>query len=125
MEKFTFEKLDVWQKARVLVKDVYRLSSKFPYDERFGLTNQLNRAVVSVPSNIAEGCGRPSYKERIHFLEIAYGSLMEAMTQIILASDLNYINIEELNQIRAKIIEIAKMINGLRKNLLTKIATLH
>ena len=121
MEKFTYEKLEVWQKARVLVKDVYSLSSRFPNEERFGLTNQLNRAVVSVPSNIAEGCGRLSFKERIHFLEIAYGSLMEAMTQIILASDLNYITIEELNNIRDNIIEIAKMINGLRKNLLTKI----
>lgn len=121
MEKFTFEKLEVWQKARVLVNDVYGLSSKFPYEERFGLTNQLNRAVISVPSNIAEGCVRPSYKERIHFLEIAYGSLMEAMTQIILASDLNYITNEEMDQIRSTIIEIAKMINGLRKNLLIKI----
>lgn len=121
MEQFTFEKLDVWQKARVLVREVYCLTSKFPIDERFGLTNQLNRAIVSVPSNIAEGCGRPSFKERIHFLEIAYGSLMESMTQIILASDLKYISDKELNSIRVKIIEVAKMINGLRKNLLTKI----
>lgn len=121
MEQFTFEKLDVWQKSRVLVREVYRLTSNFPPDERFGLTNQLNRAIISVPSNIAEGCGRPSYKERIHFLEIAYGSLMESMTQIILAADLRYISENDLNSSREKIVEVAKMINGLRKNLLNKI----
>ncbi len=121
MDRFTFEKLEVWQKARELVKEVYGLTSGFPYEERFGLTNQLNRAVISVPSNIAEGCGRPSYKERIHFLEIAYGSLMETMTQLILASDLKYISVNDLNSLRKKIVEVAKMINGLRKNLCTKI----
>lgn len=121
MEQFTFEKLDVWQKSRVLVREVYRLTSNFPPDERFGLTNQLNRAIISVPSNIAEGCGRPSYKERIHFLEIAYGSLMESMTQIILAADLRYISENDLNSSREKIVEVAKMINGLRKNLLNRI----
>lgn len=121
MEQFTFEKLDVWQKSRGLVREVYCLTSKFPSDERFGLTNQLNRAIISVPSNIAEGCGRPSYKERIHFLEIAYGSLMESMTQIILAADLRYISENDLNSSKEKIVEVAKMINGLRKNLLNKI----
>lgn len=121
MEQFTFEKLDVWQKSRVLVREVYRLTSNFPPDERFGLTNQLNRAIISVPSNIAEGCGRPSYKERIHFLEIAYGSLMESMTQIILAADLRYISENDLNSSREKIVEVAKMINGFRKNLLNRI----
>lgn len=121
MEQFSFEKLDVWQKSRILVREVYRLTSNFPPDERFGLTNQLNRAIIYVPSNIAEGCGKPSYKERIHFLEIAYGSLMESMTQIILAADLRYISENDLNSSREKIVEVAKMINGLRKNLLNKI----
>ena len=78
METFTFEKLEAWKKARFLVKDTYTLISKFPTTERFGLSSQLGRAIISVPSNLAEGCGRPSIKERIHFIEIAYGSLMES-----------------------------------------------
>ena len=121
MEQFTFEKLEAWQKARVLVKEVYGLIMKFPQTEKFGLSSQLGRAIVSVPSNIAEGSGRPSLKERIHFLEIAYGSLMESLTQLIIASDLGFISEQELEESRVKIIEVAKIISGLRKSLLKRI----
>ncbi|MDE5793286.1 MAG: four helix bundle protein [Muribaculaceae bacterium] len=121
MEQFTFEKLEAWQKSRVLVKDVYGVISKFPQTEKFGLSSQLGRAIVSVPSNIAEGCGRPSLKERIHFFEIAYGSLMESLTQLIIASDLDFISEQEVEEVRAKIIEVARIISGLRKSLLKRI----
>lgn len=121
MEQFTFEKLEAWQKSRALVKRVYEIISKFPQTEKFGLSNQLGRAVISVPSNIAEGCGRSSTKERIHFFEIAYGSLMETLTQIIIASDLDFISKQEVEEVRVKILEVARIISGLRKSLLRKI----
>lgn len=121
MEQFTFEKLEAWQKARVLVKDVYGLIMKFPQTEKFGLSSQLGRAIVSIPSNIAEGSGRPSLKERIHFFEIAYGSLMESLTQLIIASDLGFISAQEMEEVRVKIIEVARIISGLRKSILRRI----
>ena len=85
---FSFENLRVYQDARQLVVVVYRLSSKFPRTEAFALCQQLQRSIVSVPSNIAEGSGHRSVKEKIHFIEIAYGSLMEAYCQLEIASDL-------------------------------------
>ena len=123
METFTFEKLEAWKKARFLGKDTYTLSSKFPTTERFGLSSQLGRAIISVPSNLAEGCGRPSIKERIHFIEIAYGSLMESLTQLIVANDLGFINDIEFNDIRSRIEEVAKIISGLRKSLISRLPT--
>lgn len=104
----------------MLVKDVYALISKFPASEKFGLSSQLGRAIISVPSNIAEGCGRTSLKERAHFYEVAYGSLMESVTQLILAMDLDYIAKNEYDIIQPKIIKVAKMISGLRKSVLSK-----
>ena len=123
METFTFEKLEAWKKARFLVKDTYTLISKLPTTERFGLSSQLGRAIISVPSNLAEGCGRPSIKERIHFIEIAYGSLMESLTQLIVANDLGFINDIEFNDIRSRIEEVAKIISGLRKSLISRLPT--
>ena len=90
-----YRKLIVWQKAMELVRVVYRLSKDFPSDERYALTNQLRRSAVSIPSNIAEGCGRTSRKDYAHFLAIARGSLYETMTQLELAQDLGYIEISE------------------------------
>ncbi len=120
MNQFTFEKLEVWQKSRSLVSDTYKLISKFPMSERYGLSNQLGRSIVSVCSNIAEGCGRPSIKERVHFMEIAYGSLMEALTQLIISCDLGFVESEELEDLRENIEEVAKMLSGLRKYLLSQ-----
>lgn len=121
MDLFSFERLEVWQKSRLLVKDVYALISKFPASEKFGLSSQLGRAIISVPSNIAEGCVRTSLKERVHFYEIAYGSLMESVTQLLLAVDLSYIGKNEYDIIQPRIVEVAKMISGLRKSILTKV----
>lgn len=121
MDAFTFEKLQVWQKARLLVKEVYKLIDKFPNSEKYALANQLGRAVVSVPSNIAEGCGRPSLRERTHFYEIAYGSLMESYTQLTLASDIGFITEEDLQEIKPLFEEISRMLSGLRKSLIDRI----
>ena len=97
---FNFEKLNAYQNARLLVKDVYNLLDKFPQKEEFALKSQLRRAVVSIPSNIAEGMGRISDKEKIHFIEIAYSSLMEVYCQLQLANDLNYITNSDFDQIK-------------------------
>ncbi|MBQ8337330.1 MAG: four helix bundle protein [Bacteroidaceae bacterium] len=118
--EFNFEKLEVWCKARILVKNIYILIKDFPIDERFALADQIRRASVSVPSNIAEGCARTSPKEKVHFLEIAYGSLMEAYNQLLLACDLEYIDTIRVQKLKPEFEEIAKMMSGMRRNLLDR-----
>lgn len=111
---YSFEKLDVWQESRKLVKIVYELISKFPDVERFGLCNQIRRAVISIPSNIAEGSGKKSNKEQVHFLEIAYGSLMEVYCQIILSKDLEFLSEEQFRIVKQQIDIVAKLLSGLK-----------
>jgi len=111
--QYSFEKLKVWQEAKKLVVDVYNLLDDFPKFEKYALCDQIRRAIVSVPSNIAEGSGRKSLKEQIHFLEISYGSLMETYNQLLIAIDLNYITEESVEAIKPTIDGVAKMINGL------------
>lgn len=94
-----FRKLEIWIEARRLVKEIYLLTQKFPSHEQFGLTNQVRRAAVSVPSNIAEGSAKSSDKEFSRYIEHAVGSSFEAETQLTLAFDLNYIDIEEFEKI--------------------------
>lgn len=103
--------LDVWKQSMVLVEDIYTLTKNFPSDEKYGLSSQIKRAVVSVPSNIAEGAGRKGDKEFIQFLYIAMGSLSELETQLILANRLQFTNSVEsyLSQIE----KIKKMLFGL------------
>ena len=91
--RYSFEKLRVWQNARKFVLDVYKITNNFPSHEKFGLVDQIRRAVVSVPANIAEGSSRLSAKDQAHFKNIAYSSLMEVLSHFYLALDLNYINI--------------------------------
>ncbi len=110
---YSFQKLRVWQESEKLVVDVYHLLDSLPKFEKYALSDQIRRAIVSIPSNIAEGSGRRSLKEQIHFLEIAYGSLMEAYNQLLIAIDLAYITEEELESIKPSIDAVAKMINGL------------
>ena len=110
---YSFEKLKVWQEAKKLVVDVYHLLDNFPKFEKYALCDQIRRAIVSVPSNIAEGSGRRSLKEQIHFLEIAYGSLMETYNQLLIAIELTYITEESVETIKPSIDAVAKMINGL------------
>ena len=113
---YSFEKLKVWQEAKKLVVDVYHLLDNFPKFEKYALCDQIRRAIVSVPSNIAEGSGRRSLKEQIHFLEIAYGSLMETYNQLLIAIELTYITEESVEAIKPSIDAVAKMINGLSKS---------
>ena len=105
--------------ARCFVKDIYLLSKKFPNDERFGLTQQVRRAAISIPSNIAEGSGRSTHKDFSHFLDIANGSAFEVETQLILSLDLEYISQAEFNSINEKLQLIEKMICNFNKSLIS------
>lgn len=114
----THKDLDVWKISMDFVVDIYKLTRSFPKDEKYGLTSQLRRAAVSIPSNIAEGAGRKGGKEYIQFLYIALGSLAELDTQLILAERLGYGDtkkqIEILNTIKSKIINLIKYLKGLK-----------
>ena len=110
-----YEELIVWQKAMLLAKLVYRIQKQLPKEEVYGLGDQMRRAVVSIPSNIAEGFGRESDKEFKHFLSIARGSLFEVKTQMQLAESLEYLEISE--DVVALIDEVGKLINALMRSL--------
>ena len=112
-----FKELIVWQKAVDLAVETYKVTKKFPADERFGLTSQMNRCAVSVPSNIAEGAGRNTDGEFNHFLGVATGSAFEFETQLIIASKLNIINEEDFKQTGKGINEVQNMLFGLQKSL--------
>ena len=116
MDCFSFFDLRVYKESKELVKSVYRLLEKFPKYETYALGDQLRRAVVSIPSNIAEGSGRFSIKEKIHFIEIAYGSLTESLCQLDIARDLDYITDEEFNNEKDRINIIGKQLSGLRSS---------
>ena len=113
---FSYRKLRVYQQAKDLVIYVYRLMSLFPKEEQYALCDQLRRAVISVPSNIAEGMGRASVKEQVHFIEIAFGSLNEVMCQLELARELNYISDIQLKDSEVLVKSIAQMLSGLRNS---------
>ena len=114
---YSFEKLEVWQEARKLVKEIYMVSDLFPASEKFGLTNQIRRASVSVVSNIAEGVSRFSPKEQIRFIEIAYGSLTEVYCQLIIGMDLDYLTSDKLELIKLRILKISNQLNSLKKSI--------
>ena len=114
--KFSFEKLEVWQLCRELSKEIYKGTKTFPDHEKFGLTNQMRRAAVSVCSNIVEGSSRTSQKDQAHFYQIAYSSLMELLNQIIISTDLEFIDTATTNKFRTNIEKIANKLNALRKS---------
>lgn len=118
---YQLHKLDCWNESRKLVVAVYQLLKKFPAEERFALCTQMRRAAISIPSNIAEGNGRISIKEQIHFLEIAYGSILEVYCQLQIAVDLGYITNEEFETIKPIIHNTSRMVSGLRASKATKI----
>ena len=118
MELFSFTKLAAYQRSMDLVQDVYAVMKIFPAEERFALCDQLRRSVVSVPSNIAEGLSRFSDKEKAHFLEISYGSLMETYCQLDIAKRLGYITDTQFVDFEKRIEDIAKPIAGLRNKAL-------
>jgi four helix bundle protein len=108
----SYRDLDVWKQSRQLVKSVYQLSRSFPKEEQFGLTNQLRRAAISVPSNVAEGSGRNHSKDSIQFFFIARGSLYEIETQLIISFDLEYISDSHLKEVLEQVTRCKKLING-------------
>lgn len=113
----THKDLIVWQKAMNFVLAIYKATKLFPNDEVFGLTSQMRRAAVSIPSNIAEGFGRLHLREREDFLSISLGSACELETQLILSKDLGYISLDEVEQLMIDIQSIIKMLTGLIKSL--------
>lgn len=119
MYLFSFERLEVWQKSRELTKAIYQLTKDFPADERFGLTAQIRRAAVSVASNIAEGSSRHQPADKARFTEIAFGSLLELLNQLVLAADVEIISVDKMNELRPLIEDIAKKLNKLREFQLT------
>ena len=120
-EHFSFEKLLAYKSARTLVNEIYMLQKSFPTEEKYALGDQIRRSSVSVAANIAEGSGRISAKEKLHFIEISYGSLLEAFCELQLASDLGYITQNALTNISSKFEETAKLLSGLRTSLLKSI----
>ena len=120
MYTFSFEKLTVWQNTRKLVKEIYKITRYFPEDEKFGLVSQIRRATVSVCSNIAEGSSRNTRKDLTHFYGIAYSSLMEVLSQIILSFDLEFIDGGQYESNRNAIEEISIQLNALRNASLKK-----
>lgn len=123
--KNRFKNLVAYQESKKLVKEVYLLIKKFPREENFALSDQLRRAVISVPSNIAEGMGRYSTKEQTHFLEIAFGSLLEISAQLDIACDLGYITSLEQNNADIQIDIVASLISGLRSRRVETLANNH
>ncbi len=118
--QFPFQNLKVYHTSVSFVTNIYQLLKTFPAEEKFALCDQMHRAAVSIPSNIAEGMGRFSEKERVHFLEISYGSLMEVICQLEIAVQLDYISKEENEALLDQAKEIAKMLSGLRSSFLNK-----
>jgi four helix bundle protein len=103
-----------------LVKDIYKITINYPDEEKFGIVSQLRRAAVSISSNLAEGSSRISYKDKAHFTQISFGSLMELLCQMIISEELGYIDEKQLLKIREKIEEISNKLNSLRNYQLNK-----
>ena len=115
-----YKELNFWQKSYELCLKIYRITAKFPNEERYGLTSQIRRSAVSIPSNIAEGYGRKTTVDYIRMLYISYGSVCELETQILLAGDLGFIEKGELGTIKKDIAEIERMLKSLIKSLENK-----
>ena len=113
--KFSFEKLNVWIDSKECIKLIYLITKKFPDDEKFGLTNQLRRASVSIASNLAEGTSRNTNKDKAYFTTLSFSSLMEVLNQIIIAYELDFISEDNYQEIRKEIEKISNKLNALRK----------
>jgi four helix bundle protein len=117
MYTFSFERLDVWNKSRLLTKRIYKETNNYPDSERYGIVSQLRRAVISVCSNIAEGSSRKSKKDQLHFYNMAYSSLMETLNQLIISNDLDYLDSKSLEGLREEIHSVSRLLNGLCNSL--------
>ncbi|MDI9863791.1 four helix bundle protein [Flectobacillus sp. DC10W] len=118
----SFRDLLVWQKSMSLVTSIYQLTRDFPHSEMFGLTSQLRRASISIPSNIAEGYGRNTSKDYLRYLQIALGSLYEIQTQLEIASNLHFLEIFDFNKMISLCLEIERMLTSLIAKIRAKIA---
>ncbi|MGY3792794.1 four helix bundle protein [Aquimarina sp. 433] len=107
-----YTELKVWKETRLLVNTIYKMTKLFPKDETYGLTNQMRRCAISIPSNIAEGCGRKTPKDSIHFFHISRGSLYELETQLYIALDQEYCTEKSHQEILDQIISCKKLLNG-------------
>ena len=114
---FSFEKMRMWTDVKMYVKTVYDITKNYPHHESYGLQSQLQRAAVSVASNIAEGLSRETEREKQRFIEISYGSLMETNAQLIIAVDLMYINKEQYYKLKEDLLKISNQLNALNKSL--------
>ncbi len=117
MKRHDFKKMRIWQDSMEITKGVYKLTSGFPKNEQYGLIQQMRKAAVSIPSNIAEGCGRGSDPQLAHFLDIAQGSAFELETQLYLANELNFLGTDEMNILVTKLTTLQKMIDGFKRKI--------
>ena len=115
LKTYSFENLLVWQKSRVLAKEIYKLTATFPKEELFGITSQMRRCSISIPSNLAEGSSRRTNKDKARFTEIAFGSGLELLNQLIIALDLNYIEESKYLEIRINLQEVTFLLDALQK----------
>lgn len=120
MYTYSFEKLDVWKLAKEIAITIYKLTDDFPSKEKYGLISQMRRCSISVSSNLAEGSSRKSMKEQAHFTQIAYGSLMELLNQLIVSADLGFIAKDQLIEIRPRIEELGNKLNSFRNSQINK-----
>lgn len=122
---YSFERLEVWKLSRNLVTEIYRLTAQYPKAETFGIISQIQRATISISANLAEGSARISYKEKARFTEIAYGSLLELLSLLIISLDLKYITENDLLDYRKKIELVSNKLNSLRSYQLSKSVSIH
>ncbi|XCF05333.1 four helix bundle protein [Tamlana crocina] len=113
---FSFEKLNVWSDSKQLVKSIYLITKDFPNEEKFGLTNQLRRASISIASNLAEGTSRHTNKDKAHFSTLAFSSLMEVLNQIIISKDLGFLRENDYQMLRSEVEKISNKLNALRNS---------
>jgi len=118
--QYSFEKLNVWSDIRAMIKFVYVLTSGFPESEKFGLTNQMRRAAISVSSNLAEGSSRTNAKDQAHFYQMGYSSLMELLSQSMVSLDLNILDEVQHHELRKQINSISYKLNSLRNQTLKR-----
>ena len=122
LREFSFEKLKTWQKARILTLNIYKMTNTLPEAEKFGLVSQMRRCSISISSNIAEGTGRHTNKDKARFTEIAYSSTLELLNHIIIANDLDFIEKSEYELLRNDISEITVMLDALYKSQLKNVS---
>ncbi|MCW4470514.1 four helix bundle protein [Flavobacterium sp. MFBS3-15] len=114
MYVYSFEKLDMWVESKEFTKVIYKITSSFPDSEKFGLTNQIRRATVSICSNIAEGSARSTFKDKAHFTTMAFGSSVEALNQLIISFELGFVTEKDYLDCRSLLESITNKLNGLR-----------